>query len=123
MVSEIYVEWGKITFCGNTFKDAKVWSTKTSGEGASEWDWNEDNTRHQSGITIEAVETLLKHKPNIIVLTKGYDEKLNVYPELVEWISKRGMKVMVMNTPNAVAMFNYLITQGENVAGLFHSTC
>ena len=122
LVNQLVVEWGKTDYKSQTFKDAKVWSTPHH-EGAVTWDWNNDGTRHESGTTFEAVEEVLKHNPQTIILTKGFDGKLNVPPVLIKHLMDLGMEVICKKTQSAVHMFNYLVSQNESVAILVHSTC
>lgn len=122
-MSELSVEWGKTTYQNQTFKDGKVWNTTKSGKGITEWIWTKDGTRHVSGITKGAVEELLEHEPSIVILTKGFDNRLTIPDDIVGWLSAKGLKVINMPTKTAVKMFNHLADCGENVCALFHSTC
>jgi hypothetical protein len=127
MSSELCVEWGKTTFADKSFKDGKVWSVSNENGNISEgivgWNWIDDDTTHSSGVTAEAVDELLSHNPTTIIVTQGFDGRLNVPDDLVNSLSFRGYKVIRIRTAQAVAMFNYLVSQNENVVALIHSTC
>ena len=42
---------------------------------------------------------------------------------LSELLEKRGIRVIVAETKEAVEIYNGLVADGEAVGGLFHSTC
>lgn len=122
-MSKLIVEWGTTTFENQSFKDGKVWNTATSGKGITEWDWIQDGTRHKPGITKKAITDILKHSPDTVILTQGFDGRLQNSNDIIEWLASKNIKVFSAQTKEAVNMFNHLVKQGESVAGLFHSTC
>jgi hypothetical protein len=102
---------------GRTFKDAKLWPG-----GAREWDWNETGTRHHPGIQPADVEELLEHGAEVVVLSKGILQALQVCPETLELLENKGIPAHVLQTEGAVRLYNEL-AEKQRVAGLFHSTC
>jgi hypothetical protein len=90
--------------------------------GGREWDWNETGTRHQPGIQPADVEELLTHGATVVVLSQGMDEQLHVDPATVTYLSEHGVPVHVLETRQAVKVYNELAQQVP-VGGLFHSTC
>jgi hypothetical protein len=49
-------------------------------------------------------------------------ERLRVCPETLELLSGRGVTVHVLQTEDAVEVYNRLV-ETDRVGGLFHSTC
>ncbi len=49
-------------------------------------------------------------------------ERLQVKPETLEFLEERGVDVHVLQTEDAVDLYNEL-AGGRPVGGLFHSTC
>ncbi|SNS66187.1 Protein of unknown function [Asanoa hainanensis] len=98
-----------------TVKDAKLYP----GGGR---DWNEMGTRHRPGIQTADVEELVTAGATTVVLSRGMDQVLEVTPEALTWLEKRGVTVHVAQTRAAVATYNALIATTA-VGGLFHSTC
>jgi hypothetical protein len=112
------VEWGLLEVDGNRrFKDAKLFPG-----GAREWDWNETGTRHVPGIQPDDVVELLEHGAEVVVLSLGVHEQLQVCPETVAMLQGRSIPVHLLPTDQAVALYNRL-ARDEKVGGLIHSTC
>lgn len=113
------LSWGRLRVEGRPepYKDAKLWPG-----GSRAWDWNETGTDHTPGVQPADVEELLDHGSEVIVLSKGMMERLQVKPETLEFLEERGVDVHVLQTEDAVDLYNELA--GERpVGGLFHSTC
>ena len=102
---------------GRSFKDAKLWPG-----GGRAWDWNETGTRHRPGVQPADVEELLAHGAEVVVLSKGVLEALQVCPETLELIKHKGIPAHLMQTEEAVRLYNEL-AETQRAAGLFHSTC
>jgi hypothetical protein len=113
------LEWGRIEVqdAPVAYKDAKLWPG-----GSREWDWNETGTRHVPGIQPADVEELLEHGARTIVLSRGVQRRLQVQPETLRMLEQKGLKSHVLQTEEAVRLYNELREQ-EAVGGLFHSTC
>ncbi len=110
--------WGQIEIGGFLpFRDAKVYPG-----GAREWDWTETGTHHVPGIQPVDVEELLRQGARVVVLSRGQQQRLQVAPETLELLKDRGIEVHVLETRQAVDLFNRL-RQKQAVAGLFHTTC
>lgn len=113
-----HVSWGRLEVEGRgAFKDAKLYPG-----GAREWDWRETGTRHVPGIQAADVEELLEHGAEVVVLSKGVLERLQVCPETLDLLKRRGIPAHVLPTEDAVRLYNEL-TAKQKVGGLFHSTC
>ncbi len=118
----IHLSWGKmqISIDGKlyNFKDCKVWP-----EGASNWDWNETGTTHETGIQPGDIKEILAHDIEVMVLARGFDLKMKVSSAAEELLKTMGIKYHVHDTEKAVALFNSLIQQNKRTGGIFHSTC
>jgi len=114
--------WGKTTVqhpdgSVHNYEDVKIWPT-----GSRAWDWKEHNTHHVPGTQIADVQELLD-KADIIILTRGMDEVLQVPQVTIDYVKDNNKIVHVLRTQDAVILFNQLSKEGKKVAGLFHSTC
>lgn len=114
-----HLAWGRIEVAGaeTPFKDAKLFPG-----GAREWDWRETGTRHVPGIQPMDVEELLAHGARVVVLSQGIHERLRVAPETLRMLERRDVPAHVLQTEEAVRVYNEL-REEEPVGGLFHSTC
>ena len=112
------VSWGRLEVEGQgAFKDAKLYPG-----GAREWDWRETGTRHVPGIQPADVAELLEHGAEVVVLSKGVLERLQVCPETLDLLKNKGIPAHVLPTEDAVRLYNELAAK-QKVGGLFHSTC
>jgi len=110
--------WGRMEIEGyGAFKDAKLFPG-----GSKKWDWNKTGTSHVPGIQSADVEELLENGATVVVLSKGIQERLQVCPETIQILKDRGIPAHVLQTEEAVRLYNEL-REKEQVGGLFHSTC
>jgi hypothetical protein len=100
------------------FKDAKLWPG-----GARYWDWKETGTSHKPGIQLADIQELLDSGAEIIVLSTGHNQQLQIKDGVVELLKKQGLDVHVQETNQAVETYNQLARSGEPVGALIHSTC
>jgi hypothetical protein len=113
-----HISWGRLIVEGfDPFKDAKVYPG-----GARAWDWGETGTRHIPGVQPSDVRELIEHGAEVIVLSKGMEERLQVSAETLRFLAERKVPVEIFETKAAVKRFNELRTV-QSVGGLFHSTC
>jgi len=91
--------------------------------GGRAWDWKETNTHHVPGIQPADVEELLAHGSAVVILSRGMELALQTAPETIELLERRGVTFHVKETNAAVTLYNRLAGAGEQVGGLFHSTC
>ena len=110
--------WGELEVEGGLrFRDAKLYPG-----GARAWDWRETGTHHEPGIQPADVEELLEHGAEIVVLSRGRYERLQVCIETIGLLEENGIEVHVLETGAAVEKYNELAAS-RRVAGLIHSTC
>ena len=114
-----HCSWGILEVEGNItpFKDAKLYPG-----GSREWDWNETGTRHVPGIQPADLEELVQHGARIIILSQGFYQRLQVSPETLKWLDKKGITYQILQTEKAIKIYNQL-RKDHSVGGLFHSTC
>jgi hypothetical protein len=114
-----HVSWGWLEVEGKAepYKDAKLFPG-----GSRPWNWRETGTGHQPGIQIADVQELLDHGANVIVLSRGMAECLQVPRETLDFLKQRQITVHVLPTTEAAALYNKL-AENASVGGLFHTTC
>lgn len=112
------LSWGRLEIeGGKRFKDAKLFPG-----GSREWDWRETGTDHVPGIQPADVEELLEHGAKVVVLSKGFHERLQVCSETLEVLKQRGIDFHMLQSEQAVHLYNKL-REKEPVGALLHSTC
>ncbi|MDX1611483.1 MAG: Mth938-like domain-containing protein [Candidatus Thermoplasmatota archaeon] len=110
--------WGSVEVEGHgAFKDVKTWPG-----GARAWDWTETGTAHEPGIQVADVRELVDEGADVVVLSRGMQERLKVPEATVAWLEDQGLEVHVLQTERAVAYYNKLAEQAD-VGALVHSTC
>jgi hypothetical protein len=114
--------WGQmeVTAGGQVshFKDCKVWTG-----GATAWNWNETGTQHEPGIQPADLEEVLEKGVEIVILARGVFSRLGVCPETEKLLRDRGVEYHMLDTKEAITLYNELARQGRRVGGVFHSTC
>src|SRR5215210_2326009 len=109
--------WGHLEVEDRSFKDAKLFPG-----GSRAWDWNETGTDHVPGIQPADVEELLEHGASVVVLSKGFYERLQVCQQTLQMLQDKNIPVHVEQSEEAVRLYNEL-SETERVGALIHSTC
>jgi hypothetical protein len=123
-----HLSWGKIETVNNEngikqiFRDCKLYPGT-----AVEWDWKKTNTRHIPGIQVADIGEMI-NQVDIIILSKGMDEVLQVHPDTLAYLQYLKdehliSEFYILQTEKAVALYNQLNNEGKKVGGVFHSTC
>ena len=114
-----HVSWGRLEVEGRAepYKDAKLFPG-----GSREWNWRETGTNHAPGIQQSDVQELLDHGAEIVVLSRGMKECLEVPRETLEFLKGQQIPAHVLPTVDAANLYNQL-AEKELVGGLFHTTC
>ncbi len=114
-----HVSWGRLEVEGRAepYKDAKLFPG-----GSREWNWRETGTNHVPGIQQTDVQELLDHGAEIVVLSRGMKECLEVPRETLEFLKGQQIPAHVLPTVDAAKLYNQL-AEKEPVGGLFHTTC
>jgi hypothetical protein len=112
------IQWGKVSLeDGTTFKDAKLFPG-----GSRKWDWNETGTHHSPGIQPADVKELLDHGAKVVILSKGFNERLQVCDETKAFLSEQEVTYHIRQTEKAVQKYNQL-RSSKPIGALIHSTC
>jgi hypothetical protein len=112
-----HLSWGRLEADDDVFKDAKLYPG-----GAEEWDWNETGTRHDPGIQPADVERLLERGATVVILSRGFHERLGVTSETMRMLEEKGVSAHVAQTEKAARLYDGL-RETEKVGALIHSTC
>ena len=112
-----HLSWGRIVVEDDSLKDAKLFPG-----GSREWDWNETGTDHVVGIQPADVEELLEHGASVVVLSRGFYERLQICRQTLQMLKDKNIPVHVEQTEEAVRLYNKL-RETERVGALIHSTC
>ena len=112
-----YLSWGRIEVEDGSLKDAKLFPG-----GSREWDWHETGTDHAVGIQPADVEELLEHGASVVVLSRGFYERLQICQQTLQMLKDKNIPVHVEQTEEAVRLYNEL-RETERVGALIHSTC
>lgn len=113
------ISWGEVWVEGfkDPFKDVKLYPG-----GAREWDWRETGTQHAPGVQSADVQELLDQGAQVIVLSKGFHERLQVMAETLDRLEEQGVEALVLETGQASERYNELARE-KAVGALIHSTC
>ena len=112
-----HLSWGRIEVEDGSFKDAKLFPG-----GSRAWDWNETGTDHVPGTQPADVEELLEHGASVVVLSRGFYERLHICQQTMQMLKDKNIPVHVEQTEAAVRLYNEL-RETERVGALIHSTC
>lgn len=74
-------------------------------------------------IDVESVQPALLKFPEVIIIGTGQSGVAQVLDATKKEIEKRGVELIIEETPMAVGIFNDLKNQERKVIGLFHLTC
>lgn len=111
--------WGFVEVVGlGRLRDAKLWPG-----GGRGWDWNETGTHHRPGIQPADVAELLDHEPEVVLLSRGRQLRLETAPETLSLLESRRLEVIRTETGHAIEEYNRLAGEGRRVAALLHTTC
>jgi hypothetical protein len=110
--------WGRVEVGPLGYRDAKLFPG-----GSREWDWRETGTQHVPGIQLADAIELIERGADVIVLSRGVDLVLQVPRSTIDALAGRGLEVHVLQSEEAVELYNRLAEAGARVAALIHSTC
>lgn len=105
----LFAKWGKITlsYMGETesFKDVIIWP-----EGYLKWDWTLSDTHHNPGIQTMEVKNLVdKHECELIILSTGFEDVLQVDKKTIAWLKRKRIDYIVANSMEAIKEYNSII--------------
>ena len=112
------IKWGNVLVeDGNSYKDVKLFPG-----GSRTWDWNETGTSHSPGIQPADVEELVKHGAEVVILSKGFNERLKTMAKTEQYLTDKKISYHILQTEEAVLKYNKL-RQTKPTGALIHSTC
>jgi len=112
-------KWGEMVLEDDSaYKDVKLYPG-----GHRAWDWKETGTRHRPGIQIKDIEELIENGAEVIILSKGYDCVLLTTEEAEVYLNDNMIPYHILQTEEAVEMYNKLVEENNKVGALIHSTC
>ena len=74
-------------------------------------------------LAVEDLQPVLAAKPSALVVGCGASKMMKVSEETRQALQQQSIELIAVNTGQAVAKFNQLVEQGENVAAALHLTC
>jgi hypothetical protein len=78
-------------------------------------------TSHKAEIT--DIEKFLEPSIKTIIFGSGAYGFMDVLPETISFLEKKGIKTIVKDTAKAIKEFNSLSEKEEGIVGFFHLTC
>ena len=110
-----YYDFGVIIINGREYRsDVIITPTRV----IDNW-WRLEGHRLQ----IPDVRDYLLEDVDDVIIGTGYDGMMRVDREVIEAFEKRGRKVHVLKTRDAVNLFNNLVSKGRKVLAFLHLTC
>lgn len=110
-----HYEFGKIKVCGKIYtRDLIIYPERVR----ENW-WR----REGHSLCIEDIEEIFEYKPEILIIGTGYSGVMEVPDDVLIEIRKRGIKVEVKKTSEAVKKFNEYILENKRVVCALHLTC
>lgn len=114
MTIEFY-DFGEIVVNGRRYtRDIIITPSKI----ISNW-WRKEGHK----ICLDDLREILNEQVDFVVLGTGYYGLVKVDSEVREYFERKGVKVIVKPTREAVEEFNKLASLGKRVLGAFHLTC
>ena len=111
------LKWGSLKTANHTYKDAKLFPG-----GSRAWDWSETGTHHAPGIQPADVQELVDNGAEVVVLSRGFNERLQTCDETKTFLKEQGCRYHILQSEKAVEKYNSLCGS-EPVGALIHSTC
>jgi hypothetical protein len=105
-----------------SFGEAKVNGKIYYSDVVVWWDGKVDmvTKTHQFGMT--ELLSVLRKKPVAVILGTGLEECVEVLEEVSEEMENRGLMLFVEKTPNAIEIFNGMVSQGKRAVAFLHVT-
>ena len=113
------VSWGEVWVEG---REAPLRDAKLYPGGARSWNWNETGTHHEPGIQPADVDELLEQGADVVVLSQGFHQRLQVTDATLEYLDEKGIEVHVLPTGEAAERYNQ-VAADRPAGALIHSTC
>ena len=116
------LEWGRVVVedqrGSRTYKDCII-----TPRGVTAWDWRQDGTRHQPGITVGALREHLSRDSEVVILSRGMEGKLLLSPEAFRYLRQQNIDYYLVRSDRLAGLYNRLVNEGLTVTCFIHSTC
>jgi len=90
--------------------------------GCETWDWTETGTHHNPGVQLADIKFI--DMVDVIILTRGMHNKLQVSQGVVNELVGQGKQVYVLQTEAAIKLYLKKIEDGwQRIGILIHTTC
>lgn len=66
---------------------------------------------------------LVNYKPEYIIIGTGAYGAVKVPQEIIDYIEKQGIKLIIEKTGDACQTYNALLKEGKKIAAFLHDTC
>jgi len=122
------IKWGEVVIAQDgkeaVYNESSSKDVILSPSGSQPWDWSKTDMHHKPGIRVQDVQASLNlQQIDVVVLSRGMYNVLQVPQETVDWLKDQGKEVHVGQSEDMAKKYNELVEQGKKVGGLFHSTC
>lgn len=85
----------------------------------------QDNWWRKQGhrLQVKDIETVVKEKPEVLVVGTGYYGLVKIPAETVEYLKSKGVELIAQKTRDACTTYNRLVESGEKAIAALHLTC
>lgn len=78
---------------------------------------------HEHELKIDPFIEMVEFRPSYIIIGTGAYGVIKVPQEIIDYIEKRGIKLLIEKTGDACKEYNSLLKAGIKVAAFLHNTC
>jgi hypothetical protein len=105
--------FGEVVIDGKTYySDMIVW-----------WDGKPEYKEKVHIIDMAEFSSLMKRKPEIIVIGTGQRGAVKITPEVLETAKKKKVEIYAEPSPRAVQLFNSFMAAKKKAVAFIHTTC
>ena len=108
-------EFGRIVIQGRVYTSDVI----VHKNGVEEGWWRKEGHR----VCMDDIRRILDLNPEVVVFGTGAYGRVKVDEEVIEYLKKNNIDVYVLETGEAVKLFDSLLKQGKNVVLAAHLTC
>jgi len=108
-------EFGRIVIQGRVYTSDVI----VHKNGVEEGWWRKEGHR----VCMDDIKRILDLNPEVVVFGTGAYGRVKVDEEVIEYLKKNNIDVYVLETGEAVKLFDSLLKQGKNVVLAAHLTC
>jgi hypothetical protein len=136
----VRLKWGEIQVRNRkgdikVFKDVLLFPSADNNTGVMNWDWSKSGTRHQPGVAMADLLTVMGQgqamdvnwKP-FVIISNGLEKALDITPQSMTLLQQLKDKnaitdYQIMPTNMAVKKYDEMWRNDRSVVALLHSTC